>query len=314
MGYIGTIFTLGGINVVMVLGLAILTGYTGLFSMGNMGFMMIGAYATTIVYKLFIEMAFFQIPVIAGIRLAYFAALLCGGILTTVAGFLIGFPTVRSKLKGDHFAIAMMGFASAVRVIVSNSKNDIVGGAQGLKNLPKYTTLAVVAVIVVILVYMLTNYVRSAYGRNARAIREQEVAAEIMGVRVSRTKLLSVLICAFCTGIGGGLYAFYMTMIAPQMFLTTISNNQLIMVVFGGINSITGPVLSALALSVLPELLRFIGEWRLVIYGVLVVVIMLVKPEGLLGYTELSDIFKGIRRWFKNRKQKKADAVAGGAV
>lgn len=126
--------------------------------MGNMGFMMIGAYATTICYKLFVELPFFAS---AG-RVAFLAALLCGGILTTLTGFLIGFPTVRSKLKGDHFAIAMLGFASAVRVLVSNSKNEVVGGAQGLKNLPKYTTFIVVFAIVALLVYMLTNYVRSA--------------------------------------------------------------------------------------------------------------------------------------------------------
>jgi len=269
----------------MVLGLTVLTGYTGLFSMGNMGFMMIGAYVSAIVYR------FKGVP--------FYPSLLCGGLAAMLAGLFIGFPAVRGKLKGDHFAIAMLGFASAVKVIISNARNKVVNGALGIKNIPKLTNMWVALAIVAILIYLLTGYIRSAYGRNCRAVREEEVAAEIMGVRVSRTKLISVLICAFCTGVGGGLFAFYMTLIAPTMFTQNQSDNQLIAVVFGGINSITGPVISAFTLAILPEALRIIGEWRLVIYGILVVVIMLVKPEGLFGYIEITDIARTITRRIK---------------
>lgn len=294
--YISSMITLGAISAVMVLGLAILTGYTGLLSMGNVGFMMIGAYASAIVNR------YLGVP--------YLLALLIGGVIAMISGVLIGFPTVRSKLKGDHFAIAMLGFASSVKVIISNAKNDVINGALGIKNIPKSTNVWVALGVTALLVYLLNSYVNSAYGRNCRAVREQEVAAEGMGVRVSRIKLLSIMFCAFCTGIGGGMYAFYMTLIAPVMFVQNQSSEQLIIAVFGGINSITGPVLSAFVLKILPEALRFIGEWRLVIYGVLVVVIMRVKPEGLFGYTEITDIYHNIRKWLQKRGNARQTAVA----
>jgi branched-chain amino acid transport system permease protein len=220
-------------------------------------------------------------------------------------------PTVRSKLKGDHFAIAMLGFASAVKVIISNTKNEYVNGALGVKNIPKLTNWWVVLIIGGILIYLLWNFVNSAYGRNCRAVREQEVAAEIMGVNTSKTKLTAVLINAFCTAIGGGLFGFYTTIIAPTMFTQNQSSNHLIAVVFGGINSITGPVLSSFALAILPEVLRAISNWRLVIYGVLIVIIMLVKPEGLLGYKELN--FRWVKPLYARLTKKKSSALQNGS-
>lgn len=294
MRYILSVFTMGTISVIMVIGLAILTGYTGLFSMGNVGFMMIGAYVSAISYL------YFGFP--------YIPALICGGVVSTLAGLIIGFPTFRSKLKGDIFAIAMLGFASSVIVIISNSKNKQVNGALGIKNIPKLTNWWVVLIIACVIIYLLWNFVHSAYGRNCRAVREQEVAAETMGVNVARTKLTALLINAFCTGVGGGLFGFYTTIIAPTMFTQNQSSSQLIAVVFGGINSITGPVLSSFFLAIMPELLRWISTWRLVIYGILIVFVMLVKPEGLLGYKELNF------RWIKplcaklsGRKKKRSE-------
>ncbi len=294
--YISSMITLGAISAVMVLGLAILTGYTGLLSMGNVGFMMIGAYVSAIVNR------YLGVP--------YLLALFVGGLGAMAAGVVIGFPTVRSKLTGDHFAIAMLGFANAVKVIISNAKNEIVNGALGIKNIPKNTNVFVALAILAFLIYVLNSYVRSAYGRNCRAVREQEVAAEGMGVRVSRIKLISIMFNAFCTGVGGGLYAFYMTLIAPTMFTQNQSSEQLIIAVAGGINSISGPVLSAFVLKILPEALRFIGEWRLVIYGLLVVIIMRVKPEGLMGYMEIFDVFRKGRAWVDKLRAKKP-AVSG---
>lgn len=297
MRYFLSVFTIGGINVILIIGLTILTGYAGMFSMGNVGFMMIGAYATAIAYK------YFHIP--------FVLALICAGLLSCVTGFIIGMPTVRSKLKGDHFAIAMLGFASAVKVIISNTKNKYVNGALGIKNIPKLTNWWVVLIIGGILIYLLWNFVNSAYGRNCRAVREQEVAAEIMGVNISKTKLTAVLINAFCTAIGGGLFGFYTTIIAPTMFTQNQSSNHLIAVVFGGINSITGPVLSSFALAILPEVLRAISNWRLVIYGVLIVIIMLVKPEGLFGYKELN--FRWIKPLYARLTKKKSSTLGNGS-
>lgn len=287
MKYFLSVFTIGGINVIMILGLVILTGYTGLFSMGNVGFMMIGAYVSAVVYR------FLNFP--------FLLALLSGGLVAMISGMVIGIPTLRGKLKGDHFAIAMLGFAASVKVIISNTKNRYVNGALGIKNIPKLTNWWIVLIILVVLIVLLRFFINSAYGRSCRAVREQEVAAEIMGINVFKIKLISLLINGFCTGVGGGLYGFYMTMIAPTMFTQNQSSNHLIAVVFGGINSLSGPVLSSFVLAIMPEALRFLSKWRLVIYGILIVIIMLVKPEGLLGYKELS--FK----WF-DRKHRKLKA------
>lgn len=281
--YLQSIITIGTINVVMIIGLAVLLGYTGLFSMGNVGFMMLGAYAAAVTNRY--------------LHLPYLAALLVGGLISMAAGFVIGFPAVRSKLKGDHFAIVMLGFANALRVIISNTKNTYVNGAMGIMDIPKITNMWWALGIAAVMIWMLSNYTRSAYGRNCRAIREQEIAAEIMGIQVSRIKLYSILINGFCTGVGGGMWAFYTTIIQPGMFAQSTSSNHTIAVVFGGVNSIIGPVLSSFLLAILPEMLRIVSRWRLVIYGVLIVVIMLIKPEGLLGYKELS--FQWVKKLFR---------------
>ncbi len=274
MQYYLSVLTIGGINVILILGLTLLTSYTGLFSMGNVGFMMIGAYCSA---ALNVE---FGVP--------FVPSLLISGLISMLLGLLIGWPTVRRKLKGDHFAVALLGFASAIKVLICNIEIGDFDGAMGIKNVPKFTTWYVVLIIGAILTYFLWNFIHSAYGRNCRAVREQEVAAQTMGINVSWTKLLSLLINAFTTAIGGGLFAFYTTIVVPTMFTQNQSSNHLIAVVFGGINSITGPVLSSFVLAILPEMLRVISTWRLVIYGVLIVVIMLVKPEGLLGYKEVN--------------------------
>ena len=274
MNYYLSIFTLGGINVILILGLILLTSYTGLFSMGNAGFMMIGAYCAAALY------VYFHIP--------FFLALLGAGLISMICGLLIGIPTVRSHLKGDHFAVAFLGFANAVKVLICNIEIGDFDGALGIKSIPKLTKWYIILIICAVFIYLLWNFIHSAYGRNCRAVREQEIAAQTMGINIYGTKLRSVLVNAFTTGIGGGLFAFYATIVVPTMFTQNQSSNHLIAVVFGGINSVTGPVLSTFVLAIMPELLRFVNTWRLVIYGILIVVIMLVKPEGLLGYKEIN--------------------------
>lgn len=273
MEYLFSIMTLGGINIIMVVGLAILVGYTGLFSMGHAGFMMIGAYTAVICYK------YLGIPFLADILLA--------GIAATLISFVIGFPTLRNRLTGDQFAIAMLGFGEAIRMIVSNTK-PVFNGALGISGFPKLTTLWIVAIAAVIGILFIMNFVHSAYGRSCIAVREQEVAAEIMGIDVVKTKIISLAISAFYVGVGGALFAFYMTFISPAMIPQQKSSDLLAGVVFGGINSISGPVIASGALAALPEVLRTFSTWRLVIYGVLFVVVMLYKPEGLMGYKEIS--------------------------
>jgi branched-chain amino acid transport system permease protein len=283
MEYIFSVMTLGGINIIMVVGLAILVGYTGLFSMGHAGFMMIGAYTAVICYK------YLGIPFVLDLVIA--------GLMATVISLIIGFPTLRNRLTGDQFAIAMLGFGEAIRMIVSNTK-PVFNGALGISGFPKLTTLWIVAIVVVIGIILIVNFVRSAYGRSCIAVREQEVAAEIMGIDVSKVKLISFCISAFYVGVGGALFAFYMTFISPAMIPQQKSSDLLAGVVFGGINSVSGPVIASGALAILPEVLRAFSTWRLVIYGVLFVVVMLYRPEGLMGFKEIS--IKPIIKVFKN--------------
>jgi branched-chain amino acid transport system permease protein len=279
MGYFTSILILSGINVLAVAGLALLTGYTGLFSIGHAAFMAIGGYtAAVLTLKLGVPE-----PV----------SVLVGGVAAAVSSLVVGYPTLRTKLKGDYFAIAMLGFGEAVRLLLNNTYR-VINGAIGLPGIPKWTTIWVVVVADIIGIWLLRNFVVSQYGRNCVAIREQEVAAELMGVDVMKTKLWSFVISAFYTGVAGGLFAFFMTYLSPAMFSSSRSSDILAAVVFGGINSITGPVLAAFFLIALPEVLRFVAVWRLVIYGLLFVVIMLFRPQGLLGYKDIS--FAGIQR------------------
>lgn len=289
MQYFSSVLTLAGINIIMVVGLAVLVGYTGLFSMGHAGFMMIGAYTAVIFYK------YLHIP--------FGIDILLSGIFATIISLIIGYPTMKNRLTGDQFAIAMMGFGEAIRMIVSNTK-PVFNAALGISGFPKLTKLWVVTIVVTIGVYLMYNFVRSAYGKNCIAVREQEVAAEIMGINVVKTKTISLAVSAFYVGVGGALFAFYMTFIAPAMIATSKSSDLLAGVVFGGIGSVSGPTIAAGALAILPEILRAFSTWRLVIYGVLFVVVMLFKPEGLLGYKEIS--FKPIIRVFKKIFAKKA--------
>lgn len=290
MDYIYSVLTLGGINIIMVVGLAILVGYTGLFSMGHAGFMMVGAYTSVVCFK------YLGIPFAVDILLA--------GLMAMLISLIIGFPTMRNKLTGDQFAIAMLGFGEAIRMIVSNTR-PVLNGALGIGNFPKLTTLWIVLIVDVIGVILIRNFVKSAYGRSCIAIREQEVAAEIMGINVVKTKIISFGISAFYVGVGGALFAFYMTFISPAMIPQNKSSDLLAGVVFGGINSISGPIIASGALAILPEILRFFSTWRLVIYGILFVVVMLYKPEGLMGYKEIS--LGPVKNLFRRRNGKKAD-------
>jgi len=273
MGYLNSILILGGINVLAVVGVAVLTGYTGLFTIGHAAFMAIGGYtAAVLVVKL---------------GQPFWLALVAAGVAAALSSLIVGYPTLRSKLKGDYFAIAMLGFGEAVRLILNNTY-AVINGAIGFTGIPLLTTSTLVIILDIGGIILIRNFVISQYGKNCVAIREQEVAAELMGIDVMKTKLWALGISAFYAGVAGGLFAFYMTYLAPSMFTSSKSSDLLAGVVFGGINSITGPVLAAFFLVVLPELLRFLFVWRLVIYGLLFVIIMIFRPQGLLGYRDIN--------------------------
>ena len=287
MGYLQGILILISINIVAVCGVIILTGYTGLFSLGHAGFVSIGAYFSAVLCK------DFGVP--------FILAMVLGGLVAALSSVIVGYPTLRGKLKGDYFAIAMMGFAEAIRLLFSNIY-PYFNGALGLSGIPKKITLGNALLFAAVVIFFTYQYVHSQHGRLALSIREQEVAAELIGVNVTKEKMKSLMISAFLCGVSGGMTAFYYTYMTPNTFSAEVSNNMLSAVVFGGMGSISGPVIASAILTAIPEVLRAVARWRLVIYGL----VMLFRPEGLLGNRELS-LYPLIKKY----KEKKAGAKKG---
>jgi branched-chain amino acid transport system permease protein len=276
MEYIQGIFLLIGINLIAVLGLSILTGFTGLFSFGHAGFMAIGAYISAIFTARF--------------HLPFALAILAGAAAAGFVSWLIGLLTL--KLKGDYFCIATMGFGEAVRVILNNI--PYVGGARGWESLPKLTNTWWVLALDVICVVIAWNLINSRQGRNMVAVREEELAAQMSGIDVFRHKMVALVVSAIFAGIAGALMANFIQFIRPTMFNMVKSTDLTIMVIFGGLGSISGSVLGTILLVSLPELFRNFAQWRLVIYGLAVIVIMVGRPQGLVGGMELTP--SGIRK------------------
>ncbi|GLI51848.1 branched-chain amino acid ABC transporter permease [Tepidanaerobacter syntrophicus] len=280
MDYIYGVIAVICIEVIATVGLAVFTGFTGLFSLGHAAFMAIGAYTAAILTY------FYNVP--------FVLALIAGMIMSVLVSLILGFPTLRAKLRGDYFAIATLGFGEAIRVILENL--PITQGARGLPGIEHYTTLPVAIVFAVIVVWMTRNFVLSKYGRNAIAVREDAVAAEMAGIDLFKVRVLSLAYSAALGGLAGGLFAHYLNFIQPAMFTSVLSTQLISAVVAGGIGSITGPVLAIALFIAVPEVLRVANMWRLVAYGLILVLIMIFRPSGIMGYHELS--FASIRRIF----------------
>ena len=276
MDYILSIVILGGINMVAVLGLSIFTGFTGLFSLGHAAFVAVGAYTSAILtYYYYVN---------------YYLALAAGAAAAGAVSLIIGAPTLRAKLRSDYFAIAVLGFGEALRVLLENL--EITNGARGLPGIDSFTTLPVVLTCLVGGVLMARNFLRSRWGAACIAIREDHVAAETAGVRLFRTRLLSLVVSAVYCGLSGGLLAHFLSFIQPQMFTLVQSTQLLAAVIAGGMGSLSGPLIASFVFIALPEALRVAQMWRLVAYGLLLVLIMVFRPQGLLGYSELSSLFR----------------------
>ena len=279
MGYINAIIILGGINIIAALGVAILTGYTGLFTIGHAGFMALGGYTSAILIK------YFGVP--------FPLALIAGGLVAAVLSLIIGYPSFRSRLRGDYFAIATLGFSEAIRLILNNVKEIgpiKVGGAFGysIPSTPTSVILAVVLVTVALALFFAHMFVTSQYGKNCIAVSQDETAAEMMGVSPLKTKLIALFISAFYAGIAGGLFGMFFAYQSPSFYTITQSSNLLAAVVFGGIQSLIGPFITAFVLIAAPQALLFLEEWRLIAYGFLFVLVMVFRPQGLLGYVEMN--------------------------
>ena len=288
--YVIGILILSGINLMTALGLSLLTGFTGLFSFGHAGFIAIGAYtATTITmkYNIFPE---------SMLWLQFYLALIIAGLVSMLVSLIIGKLTL--NLKGDYFCIATLGFGEAIRLILDNV--SYFGGARGLPNIPTVgtTTITNVIIIDIIAVICLVFIINSRHGRNMTAIREDELAAQTIGINVFRYKMIALAISAFYAGIAGGMLAHYLGFIQPIMFKMIKSTELTIMVVFGGLGSVSGTVIGTLLLTFLPEVLRSFYNWRLVLYGAAIIIIMIARPQGIMGGKEFRIItfFKKIGR------------------
>ncbi len=292
-GYYLQVIIFVGINIVLGVSLNLINGYTGQFSLGHAGFMAIGAYASAYLSK---EKS-------AGLLHAlgdgYFAVvtlfilvLLAGGLAAAMAGLVVGIPSLR--LRGDYLAIVTLGFGEIIRVIIQNT--DAVNGASGYSGIPHYTTLLWAYAVAAITIYVVISLVDSTYGRGFLTVRDDEVAAEAMGIDTTRYKVVAFVLGAFFAGIAGGLYAHTTTYITPIGFDFQRSIEIVVIVILGGMGNTAGVVFAAILLTVLAEYLRFVAgytflpDWlrkiaanRTIIYALVLIALMLLRPQGLFG-------------------------------
>lgn len=269
------------INMIAVLGMSILTGFTRLFSFGNAGFMSIGAYAAAICSVEF--------------KLPFVLSVIIGAAVAGLVAYLLGSLTIR--LRGDYFLISCLGFGEGVRVLFNYTKN-LTGGANGYSNIPYHTNGAVALVCAILAFVIAWNFIHSKYGQTLSAIRENEVAAAANGINVTKYKKMSFVFSAIYAGWAGALYAHYLRFITPSLFNLAKSSELIITTVLGGLGSLTGSVLGTLVVQLLPEIFRSMSEYRMLFYGIAVVLVVLLRPNGLYGYREFS--LKRLIRSIKN--------------
>jgi branched-chain amino acid transport system permease protein len=244
------------------------------------------------------------------LHVPFWLALPLGGTIAGLSSFIIGYPAFRGKLRGDYFAIATLGFSEAVRLLF-NTTYKWIGGAYGLTGIPQLTTLPLAVTLAAVALLGAHFFVTSQYGKNCVAVGEDETAAQMMGVNLLRTKLTALFVSAFYAGIAGGLFGFYLAYLSPSYFNLTRSSDLLAAVVFGGMQSLIGPAIATFLIVAVPELLRFLLNWRLVIYGLLFVVIMVFRPQGLLGYKEMN--LKWLRKLHARIARRPRAGTDGGA-
>lgn len=279
--YLMQIIMLGFINIMMTESLNILNGMTGLSSLGHAGFMAVGAYTAAFLTSVLFDTH--AMPPVA--QTAFFlGASLIGGAVAALCGLLIGVPTLR--LRGDYLAIVTLGFCEVIRALMRLVK--VTGGAMGLTGIPQYSTLLWVFAFMILSIYICRNFMDSSFGRSCMAIRENEIAASTMGINVSHYKVIAFITSAFIAGIAGSLYAHLLRYLHPDVFSYSKSTDYLVYLYAGGVGSISGAMMGGFLLTLLPELLRFMSEWRLVIYGALLLCIILFRPVGLFGGKELA--------------------------
>jgi branched-chain amino acid transport system permease protein len=287
-GWIGayyyTIVILAGINIILAVSLNLINGITGQFSIGHAGFYAVGAYASAslVTYgEKSIRGIVSFLPKIGQDGVLLVAGIVVAAISAGLAGLVVGIPSLR--LRGDYLAIVTLGFGEIIRVLILNI--DAIGGARGFSNIPALSDFFFfwVFLFVLITVVVIRNLISSSYGRAFISIRDDETAAEAMGVDTTRFKVLAFVISSMFAGIGGSLFAHYFAYLNPTSFTFVTSFNLIIMIVVGGLGSIEGSILGAILITVALEAFRSLSEFRLVGFSVLLILVMLYRPQGLLG-------------------------------
>jgi branched-chain amino acid transport system permease protein len=284
-----------GVNVILAVSLNVVNGFAGQFSIGHAAFMAVGAYTAAEITLAFRDVQVAGLPLAASDAIVFAAALVAGMLLAAVAGLLVGVPSLR--LRGDYLAIVTLGFGEIIRVLIENTR--ALGGATGLSGLPPYSTVVWTGLGVVATVVMARRLEASTQGRALLAIREDEVAAEAMGVDTVGWKVRAFVISAAFAGLAGGLLVHKILLCTPRMFTFVRSMEVVVMVVLGGMGSITGSIVAAAVLTFALEWLRGLDQYRMVIYSLLLVVLMLTRPTGIFGTRELWDY---LPRWMGGRR------------
>lgn len=272
-----------GINIILAVGLNLIVGFSGQFSLGHAGFMAIGAYAAAIIGS--------KSPTYG----AFFGAMLVGALLSGAVALLVGIPTLR--LKGDYLAVATLGVSEIIRIFIING-GSLTNGAAGILGIPNFTTWPMVYFFVVITTIATLNFLRSPIGRSTLSVREDEIAAESVGVNTTKIKIIAFVFGAITASIAGSLQAGFIGSVVPKDYTFINSINVLIIVVFGGLGSITGAIVSAIVLGILNMLLQDVASVRMIIYALALVLVMIFRPGGLLGTWELS-----LSRFFKKSRK-----------
>lgn len=303
--YIRRVINLCLIYAIIGLSMNLTNGFAGQFSLGQAGFMAIGAY-TVGIFTVPVELranVFYAVPMnplIADIQMPLWLALLVGGVLSALVAFLIGTPVLR--LRGDYLAIATLGFSEIIRIVITNAQT-FTNGALGIKDIPALNDVRYIFIATAITFIFITCLVNSSYGRAFKAIREDEIAAEAMGINLFHHKCMAFMLSAFFAGIGGGLYATLLGTVDPKNFLFTLTYNFLLIIVLGGMGSITGSMLGSIIVTAGLEFLRVFDEpfymfgtsiplfrpgFRMVIFSVLLMACVLFWRKGIMGTKEFT--------------------------
>src|SRR5216110_2784102 len=308
--YYARVIMLAGINIILAVSLNLITGFTGQFSIGHAGFMAVGAYSSAYLTVYYAQAWEHSLAGMVGATVAhaliFLLAILVGAIVAALAGLIVGIPSLR--LRGDYLAIVTLGFAEIIRIVILNI--DKVGGATGF-TVPAYTNFLWVGAFAVITIVFVYNIVHSDIGRALVSIREDELAAEAMGINTTRYKVLAFVISSALAGMAGVLFGHYTSFLSTHDFQFIRSFEIIIMIVLGGMGSLTGAVFGAVVITIMPDLLRRLpgdlSQYRLVVYSAMLIIIMLTRPQGLMGTREFG------LSWLKRAQRRPESDKAVGA-